>query len=222
MKIALLSPTVFEISKSLKHLEAEFEFKDGIFTKDDLSIKVQVSGVGMVNTSLRASRIIQEYQPDLCILIGVAGTFKEELEIGTVVHVVEEMYGDLGVEDAEGNFISIFELGLAEADQFPFKNKRLINESKDFAFLKKVRSISLNTSSGFAPNIEKLKNRFNVDIENMEGAAFFQTCMEYKVPFLEIRSISNKVESRNKEKWNLPLAIENLNNILLEMIQSIS
>lgn len=222
MKLALFSPTIFEVSKTLKQLEAEFEFNEGVFSKDDLSIKVQVIGVGMVNTSLRSSRLIQEFQPDLCILMGVAGTFKDSLDIGTVVNVIEESYGDLGAEDAEGNFLSIFDLGLAEADQFPFTNKKLANQSKDFAFLKKVRSISLNTSSGFTPNIEKLKALYDVDIENMEGAAFFQTCLEYKVPFLEIRSISNKVESRNKENWNLALAIENLNNILLEMIQSIS
>ena len=45
----------------------------------------------------------------------------------------------------------------------------------------------------------------------MEGAAVFKVCKEMKVPCIQIRSISNKVERRNKENWDLDLAISNLN-----------
>ena len=45
----------------------------------------------------------------------------------------------------------------------------------------------------------------------MEGATVFKVCKEMKIPCIQIRSISNKVEKRNKENWNLDLAISNLN-----------
>jgi futalosine hydrolase len=45
----------------------------------------------------------------------------------------------------------------------------------------------------------------------MEGATVFKVCEEMKVSCIQIRSISNKVEKRNKENWNLDLAISNLN-----------
>ena len=54
----------------------------------------------------------------------------------------------------------------------------------------------------------------------MEGAAFFYACLLAKIPFLEIRSISNYVEARNRETWNLPLAINNLNQILIEILEA--
>ena len=45
----------------------------------------------------------------------------------------------------------------------------------------------------------------------MEGATVFKVCEEMNIPCIQIRSISNKVEKRNKENWNLDLAISNLN-----------
>ena len=45
----------------------------------------------------------------------------------------------------------------------------------------------------------------------MEGATVFKVCEEMKIPCIQIRSISNKIEKRNQENWNLDLAISNLN-----------
>ena len=45
----------------------------------------------------------------------------------------------------------------------------------------------------------------------MEGAACMMVCQKFNIPSLQIRSISNFIEERNKEKWNLSLAIKNLN-----------
>ena len=39
----------------------------------------------------------------------------------------------------------------------------------------------------------------------------FKVCEEMRIPCIQIRSISNKVERRNKESWNLDLSISNLN-----------
>jgi len=57
-----------------------------------------------------------------------------------------------------------------------------------------------------------------VQVESMEGAAFFYACLMAEVPFLEIRSISNFVEPRNRDAWDLPLAIGNLNQVLAEIL----
>ncbi|MBI5009539.1 MAG: hypothetical protein HZB98_07815 [Bacteroidia bacterium] len=44
----------------------------------------------------------------------------------------------------------------------------------------------------------------------MEGAAFFYVCAKENVPFIALRSVSNMVERRARDKWNIPLAIENM------------
>jgi futalosine hydrolase len=55
-----------------------------------------------------------------------------------------------------------------------------------------------------------LVRRFDPDIETMEGASFFYICRRESIPFFAVRSISNRVERRNRASWNIPLALENL------------
>jgi futalosine hydrolase len=55
----------------------------------------------------------------------------------------------------------------------------------------------------------------------MEGAAVFKVCNEFFIPCIQIRAISNKVEKRNKENWNMPLAIRNLNNQVAKIIMKL-
>ena len=54
----------------------------------------------------------------------------------------------------------------------------------------------------------------------MEGAAFLASCGHAK-HYTQIRAISNYVEKRDKSKWNMPLAIKNLNDFLINFIEII-
>jgi len=56
----------------------------------------------------------------------------------------------------------------------------------------------------------------------MEGAAFFYACFMERLPCLQIRAVSNYIEDRNKDRWNIPLAIGNLNKIALKIIHHIT
>jgi len=52
----------------------------------------------------------------------------------------------------------------------------------------------------------------------MEGATFFYICIREKIPFLALRAVSNKVEPRNRDNWNITLALNNLSEKLYEVI----
>ena len=54
----------------------------------------------------------------------------------------------------------------------------------------------------------------------MEGAAVFYACKMNNVPCLQVRAISNYVEPRNKENWQINLAINNLNNWIINFIEN--
>jgi nucleoside phosphorylase len=43
-------------------------------------------------------------------------------------------------------------------------------------------------------------------------------CLSQKVPFAALRAISNKVETRNKAAWNIPLAIQNLEAAIRKVV----
>ena len=62
-----------------------------------------------------------------------------------------------------------------------------------------------------ALQVNELFEKFNPGIESMEGAALHYVCLLQKVSFLQLRSISNMVGERDKSKWAMKEAINNLN-----------
>jgi futalosine hydrolase len=84
-----------------------------------------------------------------------------------------------------------------------------------------VKAITVNTLTGNQDSIEKLKNKFNPEIITTEGAAFFYVCLLEDIPFLQIRAISNFVEIRKIENWNIPLAIKNLNDSIIAIFDEL-
>jgi len=81
--------------------------------------------------------------------------------------------------------------------------------------------LSVNKVHGNSSSIEQLQKQFDADLESMEGAAFFQACLIEKIPFLQVRSISNYVESRNRDNWDIPGAIEALNEVLIQLVETL-
>ena len=221
MHLAILSPTIFESAALLNYLEQHFSLEQGVYKKQKLSISLSVCGVGLVNTAIHTSQIAQQ-DSDLMILIGLAGTFNQDLEIGTVVNVTEEMFGDLGAEDQDGSLLSVHDLKLIPENKPPFINGKLINPSaNEFSFLPKASSISVNKVSGRQESIDLVQAKFGADIENMEGASFFQVCVNERIRFLQLRAISNNVEPRNKDNWEINKALVNLTDVLVNIIDNL-
>jgi futalosine hydrolase len=220
MKILIVSATPFEIGPITTYLQQNFEpLSENHFRKNDFEVTLLITGVGLVQTTYHLSRALFEEKYDLLINAGIAGAINRHLKIGDVVQVVTESFADLGVEESDGSFTSVMELGLIEKDDFPFSEGVLKNAAADaFQFLPKAKGISVNKVHGSSASIQQLKANSQADIESMEGAAFFYAALMSRLPFLQIRSISNYVEPRNKDNWNIPLAIENLNGILKEIL----
>jgi futalosine hydrolase len=53
----------------------------------------------------------------------------------------------------------------------------------------------------------------------MEGAAAAQVCLRYRVPFLEIRGLSNWAGNRNKRSWRLKEALDNCQRAMLHLLE---
>ena len=212
MKILIVSATEKEIFPTLNKIKS--------FNQDDLVVDILVTGIGAVFTTYLVTRKLSEREYDLVINAGIAGSFNPDLNIGDIVYVQSDQFADIGVED-KNEFYTVFEKGFISENQFPFKNALLENPYEFDFDLKKVSAITVNTTHGCKKSIDLFKNKFNADIETMEGAAFFYVCLNEGVKFLQIRSVSNYVEERNEANWNISLAIKNLNQKLLEIINEI-
>ena len=225
MKIVLVSATPFEIAPTLQWLEQNCASPEpGQFTLGEHQVQVLVTGVGMIATAWRMGVYLAKFPADLLLNAGIAGTIDPTFTIGQVVHVTEQQFADLGAEDADGQLLDLFDLNLMEKNDFPFSNKKLVNPQAGTAnFLPKARGITVNKGHGSAASIQTLKAKYpEAQVESLEGAAFFWGALHAGIPFMEIRAISNAVEPRNRDNWNIPLAINNLNQVLVELLSGMA
>jgi futalosine hydrolase len=187
----------------------------------DLPVDVLITGVGMVAATFQLTKKLTESNYDIVINAGIAGSFDRNLELGEVVEVQSEQFSEIGVEDHD-NFISVFELGLVNGNDFPYEMEKLINPNAGVSGLKLVDAITVNTVHGNEASISKTVKRLSPTIESMEGGAVGYVCLQQKIQFVQIRAISNYVEKRNRDAWNIALAVANLNGELNKLITSLN
>ena len=221
MLVTFVAATAFEIAPLQKHLEEQYETVEAYHYKGKkLRIHLLISGVGMVNTAYALGRYLAFEKPQILINAGIAGAFNDRLKIGDVVNVVSERFADLGVEEADASFTDVYELGLIDQNQAPYVDGQLWSEDgKANHFLPQVQGLTVNKVHGYLESIAAIKKKYKADVESMEGASVFLACLTEKVPFLEIRGISNYVETRNKDNWDIPLAINRLNDTLIQILE---
>jgi futalosine hydrolase len=179
-------------------------------TSDRISnFPILITGAGMVNTAINLTKELNENNYDLVINMGVSGSFSDEIKIGDVVEVIEDCFSEIGFEYGES---------FSEFSNFDIKT---IYKVEGRTSLRKVKGITVNTVHGNEDSIHNIIERLHPDIESMEGAAVFKVCEEIKVPCIQIRSVSNKIERRNKENWDLDLSISNLNTEVEKIINNL-
>jgi futalosine hydrolase len=205
MRILIVAATEFEVD-SLKSI-VESQTQDSKLPTIDFLI----TGAGMVATSFALGKHLATNQYDLAINLGIAGSFDRSIALGDVVEITEDTLVELGAEDDE-EFITIDKLGFGES---VFKST--YNLPAHFN-LRKTNAITVNTVHGNEASIYKLGSRINAQIESMEGAAFFYACRQMEVPCMQIRAVSNYVEKRNRDAWQIGLAIKNLNTFAAEFL----
>ncbi|MDB5144944.1 MAG: mqnB [Mucilaginibacter sp.] len=194
-------------------LVAATEFEVGIKNQD---IEFLITGVGMVATAFALGKHLTTHQYDLAINLGIAGSFDRNIALGEVVEVVEDNLPELGAEDDE-EFLTIESMGFGESI---FHSTAALSDYGNFA-LKKCTAITVNTVHGHETSIKKLTGRLQPQLESMEGAAFFYACKQAGVPCLQIRAVSNYVEKRNRDAWQIGLAIKNLNSFAVDFLKEV-
>ncbi len=180
-----------------------------------------VTGVGMVATAARVSAALASTRYDAAINIGLCGAFDRALPLTSVVHVTSDMLPELGAEDGDG-FLSLADLGLIDDHAPPFSAGRLVNPHPialpGLVDLPVVAGVTVNTAHGNDASIAALLDRAPAQVESMEGAAFFYSCLTAGVPCAQVRAVSNYVERRNRAAWQIPGALDALARIMARLL----
>ena len=190
----------------------------------DMQLDILITGYGSAFTSYHLTRALSMINYDLSINIGLAGSFDHFLEQGFVVNVVQDQFADLGLEH-KNKIFTLFEEELMDENEFPFTEGVLNSlgtfEIDEVESLIPVKGITLNTLYSNPKQINILRDKYSPEIETMNGAAFFYVCLLEKVPFLQIRAISNFVEISRIENWNIPSALSNLTGSLIHILDEL-
>jgi len=188
----------------------ELQFIKGkINAKDVVLVKC---GVGKVNAARTTQILLNNYEIEYVINVGTAGSLNEIIEIGDVVigeKLVQHDF-DITAGGHEKGYIS-------HTGKYFYSDKNLVERTK-----KVIQGMNENfnafigtiaTGDIFVQDIKvknTIKAEFNADCAEMEGAAIAQVCMLDNIPFIVIRSISDKPNGNNAidfEKY-LELACE--------------
>lgn len=209
MKILVVAATGLEIAPFRQYLEEKK------YLPRTCRVEVLITGVSMLHTAYELTRQLLTNKPDITIQAGIGGSFHPFYPPGTVVAVKEEITADTGVEEESG-FSDLFDMELALSN-LPYTGKMLVNPHDDWLDKlphPKVRGISINEISTRPERIQLLQEKYGAAIESMEGAAFHYVCLQEKVPFIQLRAVSNFVGERDKSQWKMQEAVTNLNEQL--------
>ncbi len=217
MNTLLIAATIKEIEPLLAWLKTAPAGK-----KNNLP-DVLITGIGLTATTYHLTRQLLFKKYALVIQAGVAGCFKKNIPLGSVVIVKQDTIADQSVIELQ-QLKSLFDLKLVPANQFPYTKTWLVNPAADLlkkTALRKVKGISVNEITTSRQKIAFYEKNFNAVTESMEGAALHYTCLMEGVPFLQLRSMSNYIGERNKKNWDMRASILNLNAALIELIKDL-
>jgi futalosine hydrolase len=181
-----------------------------------------ITGVGSLPTTWSLTRQIDRERPNLIIQAGIAGCFTGRSP-GEVLAIRDETLADLGVWE-DHQFKTTFDLQLADPNQPPFTAGRLVNPYPTlltFTRLETVSAITVNEISTNPDRIDWYRTRTGAAVESMEGGALHYVGLRERTAFLQLRSVSNQIGTRDKSKWNIPLAIQRLNEELIRLLKEL-
>lgn len=220
-RITIVAATAGELQYLRDHLNKEaLEHHPGSYQYGELIVDILITGIGIVHTTYSLMDYLATHQPDAWIQAGIGGAVDRSLELGKTYVIQSESLLNFGAQDKDGTIISPFELDWWKEDDFPFQNELLVcKDIPSELTLPKASGITSMYAHGFEDDINKLSRNSTGQIESMEGFPFFYVSLMKKIPFLSLRSISNYVEARNKENWEIDKAVQQLNTDLLRIIE---
>ncbi len=218
-KITIVAATKLELQPLFNQWQPQAGDFIGLYIANE-SLHFLITGMGMMNTAAHLALYSQQYEREFYIDAGICGAFNRAIQIGDVVQISSETYGDFGVENDEA-FQDFFDLGFIDKKEDAFQYglcTPIESEMHSKITLPKATSITVNKVHGNEKSIKIIQEKYQADTENMEGLAFYYVMKLINKPSIEIRSISNYVEKRNKENWDIKSAVNNLNSTLAQLI----
>lgn len=182
------------------------------------------SGVGKVNAARTTQVLIDYFKVEYIINLGAAGAINDDLDIGDILigkYVVQHDFDITAFGHSKGYITGVG--NNIECDNFLIeKFKEVINNIPERDY--KIKLGIVATGDIFCTDVsmkDKIRAKFGADVVDMECAAIAQVAYLNNLPFVVVRSISDKPNGYNASTFdeNLRLASKRCSNILIEFLK---
>lgn len=167
---------------------------------NNIQVILVEAGVGKVNSARTTQILIDNFEVEAIINVGSAGSANDELNIGDIVignKLVQHDFDITAFGHPKG-FISNVGEYVESDSKLIEKMDQTISELHNNDFKIKIGTIASGDIFCTEPKMkEKIRNKFNAEAIEMEGAAIAQVCKLDNVPFIIIRSISDSPNGNN-------------------------
>ncbi len=184
---------------------------------------VVTSGVGKVNAAACAQILITHFNVDRLINTGVSGAIHDDLEVGDIVISTDCMEHDVDVTGFGYQYgvIPRMSTSIFVADETLIK-LALDASTKEVTDHKTIKGRIVSGDQFISSNERKLfiLKHFNASTTEMEGAAIAHVAHLNNIPFVIIRSMSDKADGSahvNYEEFAV-IAAHHSSNIILNML----
>lgn len=169
--------------------------------KEYLLIK---SGIGKVNAARVTQMLIDKFDIEYIINVGTAGSLNDSLEIGDIVigeKLVQHDFDTTAFGDEKGYITGTGKIFESDKNLIEKYIKHISEDKQEYnIIIGTIASGDIFCTEKWRK--EKIHTKFNADCVEMEGAAIAQICTLNKVPFIVIRSISDKPNGENQIDFN--------------------
>lgn len=189
-----------ELEKKVCKAKTEFNYGK-LWSKQ---VVICRSGIGKVNAAVSTQILIDEFDVDYIINVGVAGGIRKDLYPGDVVVAENLVQHDVDT--------SVFGDKLGQIPRLDVYDFKCSNKLIDCAIKACNMADDINCKTGrivsgdqFVSNVEKIKwlqKNFCADVCEMEGASIAHVCYLNSVPFIVIRSISDNANNGASIDYN--------------------
>lgn len=205
MMKAIFVPTIKEAEGIFSGIELKL-WKYGIFKAEYNDIMIFVTGVTKTSAAFATTVILNEFPVEEAILTGICGAYRQSgLKVGDVVSVHRDFFADEAVFYAD-RITDIHEMGFGFAK----------DGCAEFTYYENLPIVNSNTVSfldGEGGVSALLADKYSAEIENMEGAAFGFVCNTLGIKAYQVRAVSNFCGKRDRQEWNVKLALGNLKSL---------
>ena len=192
IEVATLKNTMSDVKVTQK---AGMEFYQGKISKKD--VVVVKSGVGKVNAAICTQILADIFHVDAVINTGVAGSLNNQIDICDIVISKEAQQHDMDLTALgySKGIIPDMETSVFEADKRLIEVAKISAQKADLGIhVFEGKIVSGDQFIGTSEAKEYLRDVFAGDCAEMEGAAIAHVASLNHIPFLVIRSISDKAD----------------------------